>query len=46
MLDKTSDIAIAAESWLAEFESALATRDDGALKKLFIPTVIGATHWR
>src|SRR5215813_12760981 len=35
MLDKTSDIAIAAESWLAEFEAALASRDDGALKKLF-----------
>ncbi|MBA7485194.1 Ferredoxin--NADP reductase [subsurface metagenome] len=35
MLDKTSDIAIAAESWLAEFEAALAARDDGALKQLF-----------
>src|ERR1700752_143806 len=42
MLDKTSDIAIAAESWLAEFESALATLDDGALKKLFHPD----SHWR
>ena len=42
MLDKTSDIAIAAESWLAEFESALATRDDGALKKLFHPD----SYWR
>jgi putative flavoprotein involved in K+ transport len=42
MLDKTSDIAIAAESWLAEFEAALATRDDGALKKLFHPD----SYWR
>ena len=42
MLDKTSDIAIAAESWLAEFESALTTRDDGALKKLFHPD----SYWR
>src|SRR6266480_4174614 len=42
MLDKTSDIAIAAESWLAEFESALATPDDGALKTLFHPD----SHWR
>ena len=25
MLDKTTDISIAAESWLAEFEAALAT---------------------
>jgi len=42
MLDKTSDIAIAAESWLAEFEAALNTRDDGALKKLFHPD----SYWR
>ena len=42
MLDKTSDIAIAAESWLAEFEAALATPDDGALKKLFHPD----SYWR
>jgi cation diffusion facilitator CzcD-associated flavoprotein CzcO len=35
MLDKTSDIAIAAEGWLAEFEAALAALDDGALEKLF-----------
>ena len=33
MLDKTSDIAIAAESWLAEFEAALGS--DDALEKLF-----------
>src|SRR5436190_1021184 len=42
MLDKTSDIAIAAENWLAEFESALATCDDAALKKLFHP----GSYWR
>jgi putative flavoprotein involved in K+ transport len=42
MLDKTSDIAVAAESWLAEFESALATLDDAALKKLFHPD----SYWR
>jgi cation diffusion facilitator CzcD-associated flavoprotein CzcO len=42
MLDKTSDIAISAESWLAEFESALATHDGGALKKLFHPD----SYWR
>src|SRR5256885_12736471 len=42
MLDKTSDIAIAAEGWLAEFEAALAALDDGALKKLFHPD----SYWR
>jgi cation diffusion facilitator CzcD-associated flavoprotein CzcO len=42
MLDKTSDVAVAAESWLAEFESALATLDDGMLEKLFHPD----SHWR
>src|SRR5215468_11105895 len=42
MLDKTSDIAIAAESWLAEFEAALGARDDVALKKLFHPD----SYWR
>jgi thioredoxin reductase len=40
MLDKTSDIAIAAESWLAEFEAALG--NDGALEKLFHPD----SYWR
>ena len=40
MLDKTSDIAIAAESWLAEFEAALG--HDGALEKLFHPD----SYWR
>ena len=32
MLDKTSDIAIAVDNWLAQFEAALAKPDDGALK--------------
>src|SRR5438128_12688185 len=42
MLDKTSDIAIAAESWLAEFEAALSVHNDGALRKLFHPD----SYWR
>jgi len=40
MLDKTSDIAIAAEGWLADFEAALA--NEGALEKLFHPD----SYWR
>jgi putative flavoprotein involved in K+ transport len=35
MLDKTDDIAVSAENWLAQFEAALAGRDDAALKGLF-----------
>lgn len=42
MLDKTSDIAIAVEGWLAAFEAALAARDDGALRQLFHPD----SYWR
>jgi putative flavoprotein involved in K+ transport len=42
MLDKTSDIAIAAESWLAEFEAALTARDGDALRNLFHPD----SYWR
>src|SRR5256885_11652586 len=42
MLDRTENIAATAENWLAEFEAALATRDDGALKKLFHPD----SYWR
>ena len=42
MLDKTSDIAIAAESWLAAFEAALTAHDDGALRQLFHPD----SYWR
>jgi cation diffusion facilitator CzcD-associated flavoprotein CzcO len=35
MLDKTDDISIAAENWLARFEQALAKPDDHVLKPLF-----------
>jgi putative flavoprotein involved in K+ transport len=35
MLDKTTDVAIAAEGWLAQFEAALAGNDAEALKLLF-----------
>jgi putative flavoprotein involved in K+ transport len=35
MLDKTDDISVATDSWLAQFEEALAHPDDGALKTLF-----------
>jgi putative flavoprotein involved in K+ transport len=35
MLDKTDDISVAADSWLAQFEDALAKPDAGALKALF-----------
>jgi len=48
---KTSDIAIAAESWLAEFEEAAAERplDDGRAdeQKLFHSRqLLGAMRWR
>jgi len=42
MLDKTDDIAVAAESWLARFESALAGNDRALLKALFHPD----SYWR
>jgi putative flavoprotein involved in K+ transport len=42
MLDRTDDITIAVENWLAQFESALAPTDDGLLKTLFHPD----SHWR
>jgi len=35
MLDKTDDLSVAADAWLARFEDALATPDDGLLKPLF-----------
>src|SRR5713226_10730105 len=35
MLDKTDDISIATENWLAQFEAALAEPGDGALETLF-----------
>lgn len=42
MLDRTDDISITAENWLAQFESALAGSDDGVLKTLFHPD----SYWR
>src|SRR5437763_7202889 len=42
MLDRTDDISIAAENWLAQFETALAEPDDGLLKALFHPN----SYWR
>jgi len=42
MLDKTDDVAMSAEIWLAQFESALAGPDPGLLKTLFHPD----SHWR
>jgi hypothetical protein len=35
MLDKTDDISVAADRWLAQFEDALAKPDEGSLKPLF-----------
>ena len=40
MLDRTDDVSISAENWLARFESALAS--DGSLKLLFHRD----SHWR
>lgn len=42
MLDRTEDISIATENWLAQFESALASSDDSLLKTLFHPD----SYWR
>ena len=42
MLDKTDDIAVAAEHWLAQFEAALSGADATALKQLFHPD----SYWR
>jgi len=42
MLDKTDDVSISAENWLVQFESALASPNDGALKTLFHPD----SYWR
>jgi putative flavoprotein involved in K+ transport len=42
MLDKTNDVSIAAESWLAQFEAALGGRDAGAQTLLFHPV----SYWR
>jgi cation diffusion facilitator CzcD-associated flavoprotein CzcO len=42
MLDKTDDISVAADNWLAQFEEALNKSDDGLLKALFCQD----SHWR
>src|SRR6476660_3140025 len=42
MLDKTDDIAVAADNWLAQFEDALAKPDEGLLETLFLPE----SYWR
>jgi cation diffusion facilitator CzcD-associated flavoprotein CzcO len=42
MLDRTDDISIEADNWLAQFESALARPGGGLLKTLFHPD----SHWR
>jgi cation diffusion facilitator CzcD-associated flavoprotein CzcO len=42
MLDRTDDISIATESWLAQFECALAKPDEPLLKTLFHPD----SYWR
>ena len=42
MLDKTDDISVAADQWLAQFEDALAKSNGGALKALFHPD----SYWR
>jgi putative flavoprotein involved in K+ transport len=42
MLDKTDDISVAADTWLAQFEEALAKSDHRLLKTLFHPD----SHWR
>ncbi len=42
MLDKTDDISIGADNWLAQFEDALAKLGDGQLESLFHPD----SYWR
>src|ERR1700749_3641635 len=42
MLDKTDDVSVVAENWLAQFDSALTEADDAALKDLFHPD----SYWR
>jgi len=42
MLDKTNDASIAAQNWLARFESAVAGNDSDALKALFL----SESYWR
>jgi putative flavoprotein involved in K+ transport len=42
MLDKTDDVSVAAENWLAQFDAALNMADEGALKALFLDD----SYWR
>ena len=42
MLDKTDDISVAADNWLAQFEETLAKSDSGLLTTLFHPD----SYWR
>ncbi|HKG99986.1 MAG TPA: NAD(P)/FAD-dependent oxidoreductase, partial [Bradyrhizobium sp.] len=42
MLDRTDDVSAAAENWLAQFENAIAKRDEFLLKSLFHPD----SYWR
>ena len=42
MLDKTDDISVSAETWLVQFEAALADGDEPALQALFHPD----SYWR
>src|SRR5258708_37529816 len=42
MLDRTDHVSIAAENWLAQFETALAEPNDSLLKTLFHPD----SYWR
>src|ERR1700743_979639 len=42
MLDKTEDISVAAEGWLAQFETPLAAPGESALSQLFHPD----SFWR
>ncbi|MBR1286895.1 NAD(P)/FAD-dependent oxidoreductase [Bradyrhizobium sp. AUGA SZCCT0177] len=42
MLDRTDDISVAADNWLAQFEEALAKSDSDLLKTLFHAD----SHWR
>ena len=42
MLDKTDDLSVAADAWLAQFEDALARPEDGLLDSLFVAD----SYWR
>jgi cation diffusion facilitator CzcD-associated flavoprotein CzcO len=42
MLDKTDDLSVAADAWLARFEEALARPEDALLDVLFLAD----SHWR